>query len=100
MITEREYLDAIKIINEYTEQVKKQTEEVLKRTGITKTPKQLHLDWDTYFPTMEVRLWNILRSAFRDKRICDITKKEFLSIRTAGMKSWSELCDITGNNEY
>jgi hypothetical protein len=99
MRTEREYLEAIKIINEYTEQVKKQTEKVLKTTGVTKTPKELHFDWDIHFPTMEVRLWNILRWAFENRRICDITKKEFLSVRLAGKKSWSELCDITGNNE-
>lgn len=100
MITEREYLDAIKIINEYTEQVKKQTEKVLKSTRITKTPKELHLDWDIHFPKMEVRLWNILISQFENRRICDITKKEFLSARLAGKKSWVELCDITGNNEF
>lgn len=100
MITEREYLDAIKIIKEYTEQVKKQTEKVLKTTGLTKTPKELHLDWDIYFPTMEVRLWNVLKYQFENRRICDITKKEFLSARMAGKKSWCELCDITGNNEF
>jgi DNA-directed RNA polymerase alpha subunit len=100
MITEREYLDAIKIINEYTEQVKKQTVQILKKTRITKTPAQLYFDWDIHFPTMEVRLCNILKAAFADKRICDITKKEFLSVRNAGKKSWSELCDVTGNNEF
>lgn len=96
MRTEKEYLEAIKIINEYTEQIKKQTEKTLKLTGITKTPKELHFDWDTYFPTMEMRLWNILRNEFTNKRICDITKKEFLSVRKAGKKSWSDLCGITG----
>jgi len=35
---------------------------------------------------------------FKDKRICDITKEEFLSVRNAGMKSWTELCELTGNN--
>ena len=99
MITEREYLYAIKIVNEYTEQVKKQTEKALKSTGITKTPKEMHLDWDIYFPSMEIRLWNILRFQFENIRICDITKKEFLSARMAGMKSWVDLCYITGNNE-
>jgi len=98
MITEREYLDAIKIINEYTEQVKKQTEKVLKSTGITKTPKELDLDWDIHFPKMGVRLWNILRWQFENRRICDITKNEFLSVKYAGHISWTELCDLTGND--
>jgi hypothetical protein len=97
MITEREYLDAIKTINEYTEQVKKQTAQILKKTGITKTPEELNFDWNIHFPKMEVRLWNILKTSFKYRRICDITKKEFLSVRMAGKKSWSELCDITGN---
>ena len=96
MITEKEYLQAIKIINEYTEQIKKQTEKTLKITGITKTPKELNFDWKIHFPTMEVRLWNILRWNFENKRICDITKKEFLSVRLAGKKSWSDLCELTG----
>jgi len=100
MITEIEYLIAIKIVNQYTEQVKKKTEEVLKTTGVTKTPKELDGQWDIYFPSMPVRLINTLRAAFENKRLCDITKKEFLSVRLAGKKSWMELCEITGNNQY
>ena len=96
MITENEYLDAIKIINKYNEQIKKHTKKTLEITGITKTPKELHFDWVIYFPTMKMRLWNILRWNFENKKICDITKKEFLSVKTAGKRSWSELCDITG----
>ncbi len=99
MITEREYLDAIKIINEYTEQVKKKTEKVLKTIGVTKTPKELHLDWYIHFPKMEVRLWNILKRNFENTRLCDITIRDFLSVRLAGKKSWSELCEIIGK-EY
>jgi len=40
-ITEKQYLEAISIINQYTEQVKKKTEKTLKSTGITKTPKAI-----------------------------------------------------------
>ena len=95
MITEQEYLAAIKIINEYTEQIKQQTEQILKKTGTTKTPAQLSFSWHIYFPSTGVRLWNILKASFNDKRLCDITKKEFLSAPMAGKKSWSELCAIT-----
>ena len=99
MITERQFLDAINIIYKYNSQVQETTHKALKISGITKTPKELYFTWDTHFPSMEVRLWNVLSWNFENKRICDITKKEFLSARNAGKKSWSELCYFTGNNE-
>ena len=99
MRTEREYLDAIKVISEYAEQVKKQTEKALLVTGITKTPKEIGLKWDTYFPSMTMRLWNILRFQFEDVRICDIKRKDFLSKRMAGIWGWTELCKFTNNED-
>jgi len=97
MRTEREYLDAIKVIAEYTRQVKKQTEKALLVTGITKTPKEIGLKWDTYFPSMPIRLWNILMFHFADVRICDIKQKEFFSKRLAGKQAWRDLCKFTNN---
>ena len=96
MITEREYLDAIRIVNDYTEQIRKKSEKILKNAGINKTPMQLHLDFQTYFPSMNVRIYNILRRGFAHTKICNITKKDFLSIPTAGLKSWLQLCKMTG----
>lgn len=97
MITEQQYLEALSIITKYSNQMKKQSEELLRLDGIKKTPNQIYHDWDTYFPSMSIRLWNILKSNFEHKKICDITRKEFLSTRFAGKKSWTELCDLTGN---
>lgn len=98
MVTEIEYLAAIKIINQYTQQIKKASEKALKNTGITKTPDEIRKDSVDYFPFMSIRLSNLLHYHFKDERICDITKKSFLSIRNCGKKSWSELCEITGND--
>jgi hypothetical protein len=97
-ITEKQYLEAVHTVIKYTEQVNKKSVKVLTDSGIAKTPKQLYYDWDNFFPNMQKRLWNILYHYFKDKRICDITKEEFLSVRNAGMKSWTELCELTGNN--
>lgn len=97
MVTEIEYLAAIKTINQYTQQIKKVSEKALKNTGITKTPDEIRKDSVDYFPTMSIRLLNLLHYHFKDKRICDITEKHFLSVRNCGKKSWSELCEITGN---
>ena len=99
MRTEREYLAAIKVIAEYTRQVKKQTEKALLVTGITKTPKEIGLKWDTYFPGMTVRLWNLLMFHFENVRICDIKEKEFFSKQGIGFKAWTELCKFTNNED-
>jgi len=99
-ITEQDYLDAIRVINEYTEQVNRKTEAVLKKSGITKTPSEIGGDYSILFPSTSVRLWNVLKGNFNHRRICDITKKEFFSVRNAGKKSWNELCEITGKDYY
>ena len=97
MITEQEYLEALLVVTKYENQTKKQSEELLRLKGIAKTPNELYHDWHTYFPSMSIRLWKILWFNFKYKKICQITRKEFLSTRFAGKKSWTELCDLTGN---
>lgn len=96
MITEKEYFDAIRVVNEYTEQIRKKSKKILQDAGISKTPTELHYDWQVYFPSMNVRLYNILRRGFAHTKLCDITKKDFLSVQTAGLKSWVQLCDMIG----
>jgi ERCC4-type nuclease len=98
-ITEKQYFEAIQMVIQYTEQIKKKTEIILKKTGITKTPKELYFNWRENFPNMSVRLFNILYCAFTHKKLCDITKKEFLSVRGAGLKHWTELHELTNNNK-
>lgn len=99
MISESQYHEAIRIVNEYTEQIRINTARALKKTGITKTPREIGTGWDdwiVYFPNISVRLINVLKFHFSDRRICDISKKEFLSVRNAGLGSWTELCYLTG----
>lgn len=97
MVTEQEYLQALKVINEYTDQIKRKTEQALLKTGVTKTPNEIDL---MDFPLMSGRLWRILVFNFGDVRICDIKKKDFLKVPNAGRVSWVELCELTGKNPY
>lgn len=99
-ITEPEYFEAIRVITQYREQIKNQTEKALKTTIATKTPAEIRADWNTLSPMIDTRLFNILLHAFIDKRICDITKKQLLSVRGAGLGCWIDLCYLTGNNEF
>jgi hypothetical protein len=96
MITEKEYLDAVRIVNDYTEQIRKKSEKILKNAGINKTPMELKYDWQVYFPLMNVRIYHILIRGFAHTKLCNITKKDFLSVQTAGLKSWLQLCEMTG----
>lgn len=83
MVTDEEFYAASKIVNKYINQKKEEIAKILNIQGISKTPKELHFYWDTYFPTMNIRLWNLLRFNFNNKKLCDITKKEFLSVKGA-----------------
>ena len=99
-IKESEYLNAIIIIKKYTEQINQKTFKVLQKTASTKTIKELiTIDyWES--KNMSVRLINILKYNFPNKRLCDIKKEEFLSIRNVGKKLWFELCEINGIEYY
>ena len=67
-------------------------QEVLKNRLLTKKFDDLkRID----FEDMSVRLYNILKFNFQDKRILDIKKEEFLKARNAGITMWNELCDLT-----
>ena len=101
-ITEKEYLEALRVVREYSEQIKSQSEIVLTNTELLKTPKEINAihgryAWSSIFPKMPTRVWGILNSSLEDRRICDITRKEFLKCRLAGPHSWIELCKTTGN---
>jgi hypothetical protein len=105
MITEQEFEKALLIVDEYNQQVKKHAKDVaeksqkaLQKSAIYKTPKEIRSEFSVYFPTMSVRLRNIIMWGFDDVKICDITKSDFLKQRNSGIKTWKELCDITGNN--
>jgi hypothetical protein len=87
-------------IDGYTQAQQDMTEKkyIEKNILIKKTPAELRNSHWIDFPTMSGKLFNILQHNFIDIRICDITKKDFLSKRQAGVKSWYELFNITGNH--
>lgn len=97
-VTEVQFFAAVRIVNKYAEQRKKSSTEELMYSGITKTPNELREDPIQYFPKMDGRLRNILWGYFDDVRLCDITKRQFMSVRNAGIKSWVLLCNLTGND--
>lgn len=100
MITEQEFLAAVKIIRKYKLQVERMTEETLRETGIMKTPTEIKSNWQKHFPTMSVRLWHILQLNFDDVRICDITKEQLRRTRNVGAKTIIEFSEITGKEWY
>jgi|LakMenE18May11ns_1017448.scaffolds.fasta_scaffold8292415_1 hypothetical protein len=96
-IKESEYLNAIMIVKKYTEQINQKTFKVLQKTASTMTIRELNtLEYCELNKNMSVRLCHILGYNFPNKKLCDITKREFLSIRHVGKKLWSELCEING----
>ena len=96
MITEQEFLEAIKIIRKYNLQVERMTEESLRETGIMKTPFEIESNWQKHFPTMNIRLWNILMYNYENVRICDILIKDLRRTRNVGAKTLFEFCELTG----
>lgn len=99
MRTEKEFLNAMLVIKEYTNQLKDQSENAMKHYEKTRTMKQLL--WTDHSIVFSTRLYHILRlnDVIENTRLCDITKKDFLAIEQAGLKSWAELCEITGNKQ-
>lgn len=63
------------------------------------TPREMENNWRNILPYSNLRLWNILRIHFYDKKLSEITKAEFLSKRQAGLKSWVDLCKYTNNKK-
>jgi hypothetical protein len=87
MITEKEYLEAVKVVQEYNEQIKSQMEKLFNPICF-KTPKEIgKYELRDYFSG---KVANILWQQFEDCRIFDIKKGDFLSCRSAGEKTWEE----------
>jgi hypothetical protein len=90
-LTEEDFLNAIKIIDEYQKQLKQHYLEVDTKNRSLKKYSELD-DLDKYkIPT---RLCNTIKKDFMDVRLCDITKEEFFKARWAGKGSWNDLCDF------
>lgn len=73
--------------------------ESLDNPYLKRTPKEFGYNFKDFFSSMSTRLCNVLKDSFPDRIICEIKSAEFLSARSAGKKSWFELCSITGNDE-
>jgi hypothetical protein len=96
-IKESEYLNAIMIVRKYTEQVNQKTFNALQKTASIKTINDLNtIEYWELRKNTSVRLINILNNNFPNKKLCDIKKEEFLSVRNVGKKLWRELCEING----
>jgi hypothetical protein len=92
-ITEQQYLNAIKIINEYSIQLKNHCIEVKTKNRSLQTVKELdYLD----LSEISVRLYNILKFNFEYFRLIDITKEEFFKARNAGVGTYNDLCKFIG----
>jgi hypothetical protein len=96
-IKESEYLNAIMIVRKYTEQINQKTFNALQKTASIKTINDLNtIEYWELRKNTSVRLINILNNNFPNKKLCDIKKEEFLSVRNVGKKLWRELCEING----
>jgi hypothetical protein len=96
-IKEFEYLNAIMIVRKYTEQINQKTFNALQKTASIKTINDLNtIEYWELRKNTSVRLINILNNNFPNKKLCDIKKEEFLSVRNVGKKLWRELCEING----
>ena len=94
MITEAEFLSALKTINDYKNQIEQMHSESFKNTGL----KMKCGEWARSHDSISVRLVNILWGHHNDTLVQDLTKREFLSHRASGKKSWSEFCSLTGKS--
>ena len=90
-LTEEDYLNAVRIINEYKEQLNNHYLEVnTKNRSLKKVSELDNLDRCQ----MSGRLYNILKFNFMDVRLCDITKEEFFKARWCGVTTYNELCEL------
>jgi hypothetical protein len=99
MITEQEFLEAVKIIKKYKLQVEQITEETLLHTGMMKTPAEIESNWQEHFPTMSDRLRDILIGQFKDTRIYEISFNKFANTRNVGNRTMLEFCKLTGKGK-
>jgi hypothetical protein len=104
MITEREFLNALDIVKKYQIQISEMISEIKIEPNFGKTPI---LEWvkkqseNRNRGHNHVRLLNCLHNycVWNDnniKFIEDMTLKEFMTIRNAGMRSWNEFLILTG----
>ncbi len=98
MITREDYLNAIELIDKYHQQLKEQ--DFVNNNLSNKTKIESWINSLEY--KLSVRLSNVLlKSQWGEdekpfKYIEDVNKKEFMRLRNAGKKTWSEFLDLRG----
>ena len=93
-ITEEEYKKAKKIIADYEFWNHPLTVEARKQLGLNQFCDELQRGNSGLEDGMSIRLLNALGRLHI--KVCDLTKKQFLSVKGNGLKSWIELCEKTG----
>lgn len=104
MIPEKDYTNAIKLINEYQIQlnsINNTNEYTVSEVIIT-----IHTKTTIKTPTTKwkelnkcsARLYNILTQKFIENYIEDINKNTFLKQHNAGLRSWREFNELRNNN--
>lgn len=96
MITREDYLNALELIDKYHQQLK--APDFVHANLSNKTEIESWINSLEYEPS--VRLSNVLLNPQRGedekpfKYVEDVNKKEFLRLRNAGKKTWSEFEDL------
>lgn len=102
MITEQEYLEALKVVDSYKlqkkaelEELRVQAENIVKQIAINQSYDDLLKEYHQkdiwyYFPKITVRCRNILRAELHSVPIKDITQEQWVKCRQSGKKSWSD----------
>ena len=93
-ITEEEYEKAKKIVADYEFWNHPLTIEARKQFELNQFCDELKWSNSGLMDGMSVRLCNALKHLHI--KVCDLTKKQFLSVKGNGLKSWIEFCEKTG----
>lgn len=96
-ISKKEYEKAKKTVADYELWNHPLSVEARKLLGLNQFCDELCWDNSGLTDDMSVRLMNSLRH-FEKIKVCDLTRKQFLSVKGNGQKTWVEFCDITGKN--
>ena len=96
-ISKKQYEKAKKIVSDYELWNHPLSVKARKLLGLNQFCDELRWDKSGLTDNMSARLRNSLIH-FKRIKVCDLTKKQFLSIKGNGLKTWVEFCDITGKN--
>lgn len=93
-ISQKEFAEACRVISEYYSQWELQQI----RSVYNERNKPEEKPSNVVIKSM--RLHNILKKHFDGVDINSITKDKFMRCQNAGMKTWKNLCELTGKDPY